>query len=169
MIPDYLKTAVAEALALLPANMQRPDASLALYAISKQETPKGDRRQIIMKDGKLQPLGPAKGLWQFERGGGCIGVINHPASRPHMQRVCTERGVEFTSAALWNALEFDDVLAAAAARLLLYTDPRSLPKRGDEEGLWTVYTEVWRPGALARQPRELRAKWSLSYAAAMAA
>lgn len=169
MIPDYLKNAVLEALSLLPEKMDTPDARLALYAISKQESPDGDRRQIIKKDGKLVPLGPAKGLWQFERGGGCVGVINHPASRAHMQRICKGRGVDFTSAALWNALEFDDVLAAAAARLLLYTDPRPLPKRGDVEGLWTVYTEVWRPGALARQPEELRAKWTLSYKQALAA
>lgn len=168
MIPEYLKTAVAQGLALLPDTMDTPDARLALYAISKQETPNGDRRQIIKVDGKLVPQGPAKGLWQFERGG-CLGVVNHRASRAHMQRVCKERDVDFTSAALWNAIEFDDVLAAAAARLLLYTDPRPLPGRGDVEGLWKVYTSVWRPGALARQPKELRAKWTLSYNQALAA
>lgn len=167
MIPEYLKTAVLTALSLLPEKMDTPNARLALYAISKQETPRGDRRQLVGKPPK--PVGPAKGLWQFERGGGCLGVINHPATRAHMQTFCKARGIEFTSAALWDALEFDDVLAAAAARLLLYTDPRPLPKRGDEEGLWKVYAEVWRPGALARQPEELRAKWTLSYNQALAA
>lgn len=169
MIPEYLKTAVLTALSLLPQKMDTPDARLALYAISKQETPNGDRRQLIKVDGKLVPQGPAKGLWQFERGGGCLGVVNHRASRELMQQFCKARDVEFTSAALWNAIEFDDVLAAAAARLLLYTDPRPLPARGDVEGLWKVYTSVWRPGALARQPKELRAKWDKSYNQALTA
>lgn len=146
MIPEYLKTAVLTALSLLPEKMDTPEARLALYAISKQESPKGDRRQIIKKDGKLVPLGPAKGLWQFERGGGCTGVINHPASRPHMQRVCEARGVAFDADSLWNAIEFDDVLAAAAARLLLYTDPRALPKLGEPAAAWDLYLRVWRPG-----------------------
>ena len=38
------------------------------------------------------------------------------------------------------------MLAAAAARLLLFTDPKRLPQLGDEAGAWALYLRVWRPG-----------------------
>jgi hypothetical protein len=130
------KQAISEALDLLPAKMRSP--------IGLQESRFVHRRQMV--GSPPRPTGPAKGFWQFERGGGCIGVINHPASRPHMQRVCEARGVAFDADSLWNAIEFDDVLAAAAARLLLYTDPRALPKLGEPAAAWDFYLRVWRPG-----------------------
>lgn len=157
MIP---KTAVTTALAMLPKGMDTPAARTQLYAICLQESLGKHRRQLVGNPPK--PVGPAKGLWQFERGGGCIGVINHPASRGHMSDVCKARGVDFTSAAIWNAIEFDDVLAAAAARLLLWTDPGPLPARGDVEGAWATYVRTWRPG------KPHRATWDAFYAQAMA-
>lgn len=157
MIP---KPAIAEALSLLPVDMRRTEAVIQLYAIGLQESRFLHRRQLVGKPPK--PVGPAKGFWQFERGGGCIGVINHASSRPHMQRICKERDIDFTSAALWDAIEFDDVLAAAAARLLLWTDPGALPARGDVDGAWDCYVRTWRPG------KPHRATWDAFYAQAMA-
>lgn len=144
MTPEYLETAVSTALSLLPEKMDTPEALVMLYAIGLQESRFVHRRQMV--GSPPRPTGPAKGFWQFERGGGCKGVINHPASRPHMQRVCEARGVAFGADSLWNAIEFDDVLAAAAARLLLYTDPRALPKLGEPAAAWDLYLRVWRPG-----------------------
>jgi hypothetical protein len=47
--------------------------------------------------------------------------------------------------AVWRALEGHDVLAAAFARLLLWTDPYPVPL-GREEA-WTCYAKrLWRPG-----------------------
>ena len=43
-----------------------------LVTIAGQESAWTHRRQIN---------GPARGFWQFERGGGVAGVIAHPASR----------------------------------------------------------------------------------------
>lgn len=146
---------------MLPKQMDSALARIQLYAIGLQESRFLHRRQLV--GSPPRPVGPAKGFWQFERGGGCIGVINHPASRAHMQRICSERGIDFTSAALWNAIENDDVLAAAAARLLLYTDPQALPARGNVDGAWEYYVRVWRPG----QPH--RRTWDGFYAEAMAA
>lgn len=160
MTTDYIKTAVAEALALLPTKMRRTEAVIQLYAIGLQESRFLHRRQIVGKPPR--PVGPAKGFWQFERGGGCIGVINHASSRAHMQAICKERDVDFTSAALWDAIEFDDVLAAAAARLLLWTDSAPLPARGDVDGAWNCYVRTWRPG------KPHRATWDAFYAQAMA-
>jgi hypothetical protein len=47
---------------------------------------------------------------------------------------------------VWLALETDDILAARLARLLLWTDPRPLPVRGDAAAGWNYYIRNWRPG-----------------------
>lgn len=142
MIPVEVKGAVTKALYMLPPPMTSPEARVMMYAIGLQESRFLYRRQIV--NGK--PIGPAKGFWQFERGGGCRGVVEHAASRFWMHRVCAARGVEFTSKGVWDAIEHDDVLAAAAARLLLFTDPKRLPAVGDAGGAWDLYMRVWRPG-----------------------
>jgi hypothetical protein len=141
---EVVATAIEPALALLPAAMDSKPARVELLGIGLQESRLVARRQLVGDPPK--PIGPAKGLWQFERGGGCKGVITHPASRYWMSIVCQARGVDFNATALWNALEHDDVLAAAAARLLLFTDPRRLPEVDDERGAWNLYLRVWRPG-----------------------
>lgn len=73
--------------------------------------------------------------------------------------------------AVWQAIERDDVLACALARLLLYTDPSRLPDLGDEAGAWDLYLRTWRPGAYSRgnavQRTELRKKWASNYAAVL--
>jgi hypothetical protein len=45
---------------------------------------------------------------------------------------------------VWESLEHDDVLAAAFARLLLWTDRAPMPTT-DPEG-WAAYIRTWRPG-----------------------
>lgn len=134
--------AIKQAMALLPPQMDRPEAWVMLYAIGLQESRFTARRQIV----NGQPTGPAAGFWQFEQGGGCRGVIQHNASRYWMSLLCQARRVEVTPQGLWRALERDDVLAAGAARLLLFTDPKRLPEIGETEQAWDLYTRVWRPG-----------------------
>jgi hypothetical protein len=90
--------------------------------------------------------GPAHGYWQFEKGGGVRGVLRHHSSCEHAQAVCRARNVIATEGAVYAALEHDDVLAAAFARLLLWTDPKALPALGDEQGAWDLYLRTWRPG-----------------------
>lgn len=135
-------TAVSQALALLPQQMDSGPARVMLLAMGLQESRLVHRRQIVSG----RPIGPAAGLWQFERGGGCVGVLTHAASRYWMHQVCAARGVAATTHALWTAMQTDDVLAAAAARLLLFTDPKRLPEIGDEMGAWRLYLRTWRPG-----------------------
>ena len=122
--------------------MDTDGARVLLLAIGLQESALKHRRQIV--GGK--PVGPAKGLLQFERGGGCTGVLTHEASQDLARWVCRAQGVGRTAKALWNALEFDDALAFAAGRLLLYTDPQPLPAVDDAAGAWAYYIRVWRPG-----------------------
>lgn len=146
MIPAHVLAAIDAALGLLPRELDTPEARVMLLAIGLQESRFQHRRQLIKKGGDLLPLGPATGYWQFERGGGCRGIVDHPASRYWTYRICSTREVAFTATAIWRALELDDVLAAAAARLLLFTDPRRLPELGDEKGGWNLYLRAWRPG-----------------------
>ena len=165
MSPRELRTGpVAEALLLLPAKMTSPAAEVLLLAIGLQESRLTHRRQIG---------GPARGLWQFERGGGVAGVLRHPVSRDHAVRVCDARGVAPVPEQVYQRLEHDDVLAAAFARLLLFTDPARLPGLGDEEGAWQLYLRTWRPGAHSRgdaaAKASLRQKWAKNYGKALEA
>lgn len=149
---------IGDALAMLPAQMNSPQAHVMLHAIGLQESRFTARRQLV--GNPPRPTGPAKGFWQFERLGGCKGVVNHDASRYWMAQVCAARKVDFTATAIWNGIETDDVLAAATARLLLFTDPRKLPEVGDSSGAWNLYIRTWRPG------KPHRATWDDFYAQA---
>src|SRR5690606_12884686 len=75
-----------------------------------------------------------------------------------------------TVPAAYGRLHADDVLAAAFARLLLWTNPSLLPFIGDEEGAWQAYLREWRPGAYTNgnpsQRVRLREKWRGYYAQA---
>lgn len=155
-----LKADIAAGIALLPPKMDSTAASVLLYATNRQENPKRLPKQVG---------GPAVGDYQFEKGGGVRGVMYHDAVRGTTAKVCAARGAPFDAEAIYQALKTDPVLAAALARLLYYTDPKALPDAGDEAGAWALYLRTWRPGAYARQPEELRAKWRKSYAEAMAA
>lgn len=141
--------AITSALSMLPAAMDTPQARVMLLAIGLQESRFTHRRQMV--GNPPRPTGPAKGFWQFERGGGCKGVVTHLASRYWMHKVCEACKVPFNATAIWHGIEHDDVLAAAAARLLLFTDPRRLPEIGDVSGAWNLYIRTWRPGKPHRQ------------------
>ena len=141
-VPKHVVQAVHEALRLLPPAMDSKEARVMLYAIGLQESRFTHRAQVIDGGGK----GPARGYWQFERGGGVTGVLRHPASRYWMSSVCNARNIVSQPMNVWLALETDDVLAAAAARLLLFTDPAKLPAIGEQAESWRYYVRNWRPG-----------------------
>ena len=141
-VPANVMQAVNEGLRLLPPAMDSTEARVLMYAIGLQESRFTHRAQVIDGGGK----GPARGLWQFERGGGVAGVLRHPASRFWANSVCNARNVPAQPLNTWLALETDDVLAAALARLLLFTDPARLPAVGEQSESWTYYLRNWRPG-----------------------
>lgn len=158
--------AISPALALLPAAMDTPAARVMLLAIGLQESRFIDRRQLV--GSPPRPTGPAKSFWQAEQGGGMVsGVRTHAATRDLAAQLYRARGVAADNAAIWNAIEQDDVLAAGLARLLLWSDPGRLPRIGDEEGAWLLYLRTWRPGAYSRgTPEEraaLRKKWASNH------
>ncbi len=147
-------------LALLPPQMGTIPARILLHAINLQENPARLEQQV---------KGPARGDYQFERGGGVKGVMTHAASKRLAEEVCRARGVVFDAESIYQAIGHDSVLAAALARLLLWTDPKPLPAANDEQGSWELYLRVWRPGAYDRQPDELRAKFKRNHAEALKA
>lgn len=144
-------------LARLPLSMDSPKARVMLLSIGLQESEFEHRYQVLNGGGK----GPARGFWQFERGGGVKGVMGHPSTTGHAHRLCEERGVDWDAATIWAKLESDDILACGFARLLLYSDPKPLPN--DAAGGWDLYARVWRPGKPHPE------KWPANYTAALRA
>lgn len=150
-------TAIDPALALLPARMETPEARVLLLAIGLQESKFRSRWQIL-KGGRK---GAARGLWQFEEGGGVRGVMLHVASGTLARQLCEARNIQYEQDTVWRALEHDDVLAAGLARLLLWTDPQPLPGLDDYLGGWRYYLRCWRPG------KPHLPAWPANYAAAL--
>lgn len=170
-LKEIIAGAINPALALLPAKMDTPAARVPMLATSLQESRFVDRRQLV--GSPPRPTGPAKSFWQAERGGGMVhGVRLHAATSAAAAHLYQVRGVPARDAAIWDAIENDDVLAAGLARLLLWSDPGRLPLVGDEEGSWRLYLRTWRPGAYDRgtpaQRAGLRVKWGRNYAQAIA-
>lgn len=108
-----------------------------LLTIALQECDLKHRKQVG---------GPAVSWWQFERGGGIAGVLHHGSSAERIKKACAMLCVEPTAAAIYSAMPQNDLLSCIMARLLLYTDPRTLPGLGDVQGGWNYYERNWRPG-----------------------
>lgn len=158
--------AIDAAFRLLPVRMDSAKARVEMLAIGFQESEFKHRFQVLNDPTKK---GPARGFWQFEEGGGVKGVMTHEASKEWARAVCGLRNVPFERNAVWLKLETDDVLAAAFARLLLFTDPRPLPVLPDAinphfaelSDSWKYYARNWRPGKPHPE------KWAANYAKAL--
>lgn len=127
-------------------------ARVLVLAIAGQESVWEFRRQIN---------GPARGFWQFERGGGTRGVLNHHVSAPRAMKLCAGLSIPASESLVFEALAWSDYLSVGFARLLLLTDSRRLPDVGDEDAAWNYYLRNWRPG----RPRP--DSWSLRYKASI--
>ena len=170
---EYIdKTVLDPALRLLPSGMGSPQARAMLLAICGQEADFTHRWQVV-DPSRPEIRGPARGLFQFERGGGVKGVLTHPATKALAARVCAEHGIRAEVGAVHLALESDDILAACFARLLLWSDPSPLPAIGAKSSAFDLYLRTWRPGAYTRGNRagrlRLRKKWDEYYDQAVAA
>lgn len=159
-LQNLLSTVVGPAMALLPARMDSDRVRVLLLAIGLQESRFQFRRQM--------GNGPARGFWQFEQGAtassGVRGVFNHALTGDTLRRIAVAKGIQPTAAAIWAALETDDVLACVTARLLIYTDGPPLPALGDADGAWRLYADrCWRPGKPHPET------WPANYAAALQA
>lgn len=162
MITDQIKASIQKGLELLPASMDSINARVMLYAIGLQESRFTYRYQILGgNDGKVARKGPARGFWQFEQGGALPGLMSLPHTKEHARTVCSALGVPFDSQAIWSAFENNDELAAAFARLLIYSDPKPLPSLSETDAAWDYYIRCWRPG------KPHRKTWNAFHAAAV--
>ena len=131
------------------------DARRFMLAIALQESRLAHRRQVVT-DGLEN--GPAASFWQFEAGGGCKGVLTHYLVAPTMRQLCVDFNVATTPGGLWEAMRYNDIVAAIAARLLIYTLPPKLPTTADDG--WAQYIAAWRPGK--PHPQTWAAAWDLA-------
>jgi hypothetical protein len=152
-VTSYVHSYILPAVyALLPEPMQSPEASAMLLSIGLQESQFRYRRQ---------QGGPALSFFMFEVAG-VAGVRTHPLTREPFTSAL--RDLRYPAMAtptqLQAVLEHHDVLAAICARLLLWTDPQSMPRADECDRAWDIYTRCWRPG----RPRP--ETWHANYAAA---
>ena len=126
-------------------DMGSPAAQVELLAIAPQESGLEHRRQIDSAGNPIDTL--ARGWYQFEKGGGVAGVMNHPASADYAREICERMYVPFNQNDIHEAIAWNGYLATFFARLLLWTDAAPLPAVGDEAGAWLYYERNWRPGA----------------------
>lgn len=117
------------------------DARRLILAIALQESGLAHRRQVLT--GGVE-AGPAASFWQFEPAGGCAGVLTHYLTATTMRSLCVDFNVGTTPQTLWEAMRYNDIVAAIAARLLIYTLPHKLPLTAADG--WAQYTAAWRPG-----------------------
>lgn len=146
MTPDKLL-----AIAIVPAHVElanygipdTPSARRLSLTIALQETGLLHRRQVTASG--LED-GPAVSWWQFESGpmSGCVEVLTHPATRAFMAKVCAAHKIAPTPKGLWEAMRYNDIVAACAARLLFYKLPDALPT--EPVAGWDQYYRAWHPG-----------------------
>lgn len=164
MITEEIKASIQKGLALLPDSMNSINARVMLYAIGLQESRFIYRYQLVSgTTGKLAAKGPARGFWQFEVGGAIPGLMSLASTKPHTKLVCDILNVPFVAKDIWESLETNDELAAAFARLLLYSDPKPLPSLSEAQSAWDYYIRCWRPG------KPHRKTWDAFHAASVQA
>jgi len=139
-------------------------AAVLTMTCAGQESGWAARRQIGIGQYYPQSVG-ARGYWQFESTWGGPVAINDVQQKTPKQlaAVCAYLEIPTDELALYEAIAWNDTLACAIARLLLWTDPNPLPAIGDKTGSWNYYLRNWRPGAPHPET------WSARYDAALAA
>lgn len=161
---DLLHESVDPALEMLAALGVRSDnrARVLVMAIAGQESEWKARRQIGIGQYYPQTVG-ARGYWQFESTWGGPVAINEVMQKAPsvLAALCAELDIPVDERALYEAVAWNDVLAAALARLLLWVDPAALPAVGAVEEGWDYYLRNWKPGAPHHET------WPARYATAM--
>ena len=129
-----------------------PEARALLLAIAGQESGWTSRLQ--------QPTPVARGFWQCEKNGAVLGVLTHGATGDMLKAHCAALEIPCDLDTVYEAIAWNDSLAYALARLLLWTDPAPLPGIGDSTGALMYYERLWRPG------KPDAARWATRYAEA---
>jgi hypothetical protein len=114
-----------------------PALRTLLLSTAGQESDWKYRRQIG---------GPARGFWQYEKAGALRGVMRHVATQARVKRLTDALCIHLDEGSLFEAIAWNDHLATAFARLLLWTDAAPVPSMGEEQIAWAYYLRNWRPG-----------------------
>lgn len=155
MSPElFIANALSPALRLLPPPMDTVRARAMLLAICLQESQMMFRRQIG---------GPANSYLMFEKGGGVVGVLTHPASAALAKGVCGRLDYSPTADVVYDAIEHNDILACVFGRLLLWTLPQVLPDRTEPDKGLAQYHDAWKPGKKHpdKWPGNFKLAWDL--------
>ena len=154
MTPDRMCTSIVLPTLKLMADM--PDvgipvsdtAVVELVAIAGQESGWSARRQIGIGQYYPQTVG-ARSYWQMESTWGGPVAINDVMQRvPNkLAAVCAYLEIPTDELGLYEACAWNDTLACALARLLLWIDPSPLPALGQKDVAWNYYVRNWHPGA----------------------
>lgn len=123
-------------------------AAVLVMTIAGQESNWQHRRQIGIGQYHPQTVG-ARGYWQFESTWGGPVALNDVQQKTPRQlaAICSYLEIPADELTLYEAVAWNDTLACALARLLLWSDPRPLPEIGDKVASWSYYERNWRPGA----------------------
>jgi hypothetical protein len=120
-------------------------SKVGLMAIAGQESGWAARRQTgCYTSGLYQTVG-ARGFWQFERYG-AVGELMSVTSKA-LAAICQGLGIPMVQSDLYEAIAWNDTLACAMGRLLLWQDPQPLPGIDQQDQWWEYYVRNWRPGA----------------------
>lgn len=112
------------------------EARVMVLAIAGQESDWEARKQVG---------GPARSLWQFEKGGGVDGVFR--LAWAPLEAFCLALAIPCDESTVFEAMAWNNALGACMARLLLWTDAAPLPAIGRTQQAWEYYERTWRPGA----------------------
>lgn len=134
-------------------------ARVLALTIMGQESGWTDRRQIGEYEPGIYQEEGARGLAQFER----LGAVTQLINRSDIAALCAALDVPRNVDDVYEAIAWNDWLAAGMARILLWQDPAALPAVGDVSTGWNYYLRNWEPGA----PRP--ADWPGFYSQALAA
>lgn len=145
LLKQITDCAITPALKLLPGSMDTPQARVMLLAIGLQES--GLTKRVQFSPRAPGGRGPARGLWQNEKGGMVSGVLACKATRSYAAKLCSALDVDADPLSVWTELEHNDILAAVFARLGLFAEPSALPALGDQDAAWAYYLKTWRPGS----------------------
>lgn len=129
---ECLENVINPALSMLPDVMSSDIAKRYLIAIALQESRLVHRKQI---------KGPAKGFWQFEKIA-VKEVLTNKRTENHAKEICDAFDLPHDYHAVHAALETNDILACAFARLFLWCSKQALVQNNS----WNVYNSIWRPG-----------------------
>lgn len=123
-------------------------ARVLVCAIAGQESAWQHRRQLGIGQYHPQSVG-ARGYWQFESTWGGPVALNDVMQKAPKQlaAVCAYLEIPAYELTLYEAIAWNDTLACACARLLLWVDPAPLPEIGQKQAAWDYYIRNWRPGA----------------------